>query len=118
MSPNLSDSVSGRGSLTVCTTARLGLVHCQAKQRPPQPRRSTVWGGDVARAAERRRGDELVQRKPHQKPAAAFRPFEAPTTTAADDGAGSCGSLRPLTLNPGVGAIPWGGHQPERVSFM
>jgi Homeodomain-like domain len=21
-------------------------------------------------------------------------------------------------LNPGVGAIPWGGHQPERVSFM
>jgi hypothetical protein len=23
-----------------------------------------------------------------------------------------------MILNPGVGAIPWGGHQPERVSFM
>ena len=23
-----------------------------------------------------------------------------------------------INLNPGVGAIPWGGHQPERVSFM
>ena len=23
-----------------------------------------------------------------------------------------------IILNPGVGAIPWGGHQPERVSFM
>jgi transposase len=23
-----------------------------------------------------------------------------------------------LILNPGVGAVPWGGYQPERVSFM
>lgn len=23
-----------------------------------------------------------------------------------------------MILNPGVGAVPWGGYQPERVSFM
>jgi hypothetical protein len=26
--------------------------------------------------------------------------------------------MHPFNLNPGVGAVPWGGHQPERVSFM
>jgi hypothetical protein len=49
------------------------------------------------RPADRRRGAELVQRKPHQKPAGSLQAFRVPDRpTAADDGAGSCGSLRPL----------------------
>jgi hypothetical protein len=49
------------------------------------------------RPADRRRGAELVQRKPHQKPAGSLQAFRGPDRpTAADDGAGSCGSLRPL----------------------
>jgi hypothetical protein len=35
-----------------------------------------------------------------------------------DVGVGQFISNYAMILNPGVGAIPWGGHQPERVSFM